>query len=295
PLLGVLRQPLLFLAVAGLTLASLVFHEFGHASACHRGGARPGVIGVGVYLVWLALYTDVTDAYRLDRAGRLRTDLGGVYFNAIFVLGMAGCYAGTGQPIFLAVAFFINFEILQQLVPIVRMDGYFTLGDLAGIPDLLGLLRPIMTSVLPGAAGDRARGLRRGPRILVTVWVLVALPLLAGAAAYTLWHLPVMITAATASFQAGVTAAGAAFATGHPAAGLAAVLSLALLLIPAAGLIYLAAAIARRGLTAVIHLAARHPRSRQRGTHRPRAAHNPQPEIREPAGKRRGRHRLPLR
>ena len=37
----------------------------------------------GLYLVWPAFYTDVTDSYRLGRGGRLRTDLGGLYFNAI--------------------------------------------------------------------------------------------------------------------------------------------------------------------------------------------------------------------
>ena len=39
-------------------------------------------MGTGLYLVWPAFYTDVTDSYRLGRAGRLRTDLGGLYFNA---------------------------------------------------------------------------------------------------------------------------------------------------------------------------------------------------------------------
>ena len=65
-----------------------------------RGGLPPrrcqaGRIGVGIYLVWPAFFTNVTDSYRLSRAGRLRTDLGGVYFNLIFMLGLAGVYAAT--------------------------------------------------------------------------------------------------------------------------------------------------------------------------------------------------------
>ncbi len=156
PLLDVERHPVLLLAVAGLTLASLLFHEFGHASACRYGGARPGAIGFGLYLVWPSLYTDVTDVYRLGRGGRMRTDLGGVYFNAIFILALGACYAVTGQPVFLAAAFVDNIQILQQLAPLVRMDGYFILGDLAGVPDLFGLLGPIMASVAPGTAARRA-------------------------------------------------------------------------------------------------------------------------------------------
>jgi putative peptide zinc metalloprotease protein len=252
PLLGILNDPVLFFAVAGLTLVSLLFHEFGHASACRYGGARPGVIGFGLYLIWPSLYTDVTDAYRLSRAGRLRTDLGGVYFNAIFIVILGACYAATGQPVFLAAAFLDNFQILQQLFPLVRMDGYFILGDVAGIPDLLGLLGPIMASVLPGdrarRAGSRARALRRGPRLLVTAWVLVAIPLLAAALGYTLWNLPVLVRTATQSFSSGAADARADFTAGHVAAGLAAGLNVALLLIPAAGLVYLLTRIVARGL-----------------------------------------------
>jgi putative peptide zinc metalloprotease protein len=251
PVLLVLRDPVLFLAVAGLTLVSLLFHEFGHASACRYGGGRPGVIGFGLYLIFPSLYTDVTDVYRLSRATRLRVDLGGVYFNAIFILILAGGYAATGNPVFLAAVFLDNFQILQQLFPLVRMDGYFILGDLAGVPDLLGLLGAIMASVLPGArarrAGARARGLRRGPRVLVTCWVLVAIPLLLAMTGYTAWHLPAMISAVSQAFTSDLAAARAGFSAGDPAAGLVAAVNVALLVIPAAGLAYLLARVLARG------------------------------------------------
>ena len=175
-----------------------------------------------------------------------------MYFNAIFIVILGACYAATGQPVFLAAAFLDNFQILQQLFPLVRMDGYFILGDIAGIPDLLGLLGPIMASVLPGRrarrAGARARALRRGPRLLVTAWVLVAIPLLAAAFGYTLWNLPVLVHTASQSFSSGAAAARADFSSGHPAAGLAAGLNVALLLIPAAGLAYLLTRIVARGV-----------------------------------------------
>ena len=73
-----LTTPVLLLGLLGLLLVSTLVHEFGHAAACHRGGAQPGDIGVAVYLVYPAFFTDVTSSYRLGRAGRLRTDLGGV-------------------------------------------------------------------------------------------------------------------------------------------------------------------------------------------------------------------------
>jgi putative peptide zinc metalloprotease protein len=261
PLTAVLSQPVLFLAVAALTLASMVFHEFGHASACRFGGGRPGHIGFGLYLIWPSLYTDVTDAYRLNRTARLRTDLGGVYFNAIFALIMAGCYAGTGQPTFLAVAFLGNFEIAQQLVPVARFDGSYILGDLAGVTDLFGLMGPAMASMVPGAAARRiaapAQGLRRGPRVAVRAWVLASVPLMVVLGGYTLWHLPALVDAGVDSFRDGLGATRAAFDAGQITALLANGLSVLLLLLPAVALAYLSALIIFAGLKKAGHLVTR--------------------------------------
>ena len=92
----VIEHPSIALALFGLTAVSLAFHELGHAAACRYSGGRPGAIGVGVFVVWPAFYTDVTDSYRLPRAGRLRTDLGGMYFNAVFCLALVAAYLATG-------------------------------------------------------------------------------------------------------------------------------------------------------------------------------------------------------
>ena len=64
-------KPGLLLLVVVVTVLSAGFHEFGHAAAARRGGATPGAMGAGIYLVWPAFYTDVTDSYRLGRWGRV--------------------------------------------------------------------------------------------------------------------------------------------------------------------------------------------------------------------------------
>src|SRR5829696_439439 len=63
----VMYEPGILLALIGLGLVAAGFHEVGHAAACRYGGATPGAMGVGLYLIWPAFYTDVTDSYRLDR------------------------------------------------------------------------------------------------------------------------------------------------------------------------------------------------------------------------------------
>ncbi len=187
----VLHNPMDLLIVLGLSLVSAAFHECGHAAGCRYGGARPGVIGVGIYMVWPAFFTNVTDSYRLSRAGRLRTDLGGLYFNAVFMLALAGIYGATSAEILLLVIAFSHLEMLEQLLPFVRFDGYFILSDLIGVPDLFARIAPVLRSALGrGGQDPRVTGLRHRARILVTAWVACVLPLLSVSIGSLLLFLP---------------------------------------------------------------------------------------------------------
>jgi putative peptide zinc metalloprotease protein len=247
----VLRDPAALLAVLGLSVVSAVFHECGHATGCRCGGARPGVIGVGLYLLWPSFFTNVTDSYRLRRAGRLRTDLGGLYFNAVFMLAMAGLYAATSAQILLLVIAITHLEMLEQLLPVVRFDGYFILSDLAGVPDLFARVAPILKSVLPAGRRDpRVTGLRPRARVVITGWVLCVIPLLTFTMGYLLLHLPGINRALwrSASLQAHLMTA-AITAHRYDMAAVGAV-GAALLALSLAGSVYVAAALARRAIAA---------------------------------------------
>jgi putative peptide zinc metalloprotease protein len=172
-------EPGLLLAVFALTIGSAAFHELGHAAACRYGGGRPGAMGAGLYLVWPAFYTDVSDAYRLSRRARLRVDLGGIYFNAIFALGAFALWWVTGLEALLLVVPLQVFQMVRQLVPLVRLDGYHILADLTGVPDLFAHIKPILLGMLPTRWGrPESRVLRPWVRAVVTIWVLVVVPLL---------------------------------------------------------------------------------------------------------------------
>ena len=247
----VLRDPADLLIVLGLSVVSGAFHECGHAAGCRYGGARPGKIGVGIYLVWPAFFTNVTDSYRLSRAGRLRTDLGGLYFNAVFMLALAGIYTATSSEVLLLVIAFTHLEMLEQLMPFVRFDGYFILSDLIGVPDLFARVAPIVKSALPrGRRDPRVTGLRRRARIMVTAWVLCVIPLLTLSIGYLVLHLPAVDRALwrSASLQAHLMTAAV---HGHRYA-MAAVdaIGIALVTLSLAGSLYIVTGLARR-LTAL--------------------------------------------
>lgn len=182
-----------FLIILGVLTVSAAWHELGHAAACVRGGARPGVIGAGFYLVWPAFYTDVTDAYRLDRNARLRVDLGGLYFNVLFTLVLIGAYAVTGMWLLVVAVLLVQLQMLQQLLPFLRFDGYYALADATGVPDLFLRIKPILVSLLPGrTTPEPVRELRPRVRVVVAIWVVSTVLLLAGVLVWTVLRLPML-------------------------------------------------------------------------------------------------------
>ena len=259
----VLNDPVDLLLVAGLSLAAALFHECGHAAGCRYGGARPGRIGAGIYLVWPAFFTNVTDSYRLSRVGRLRTDLGGLYFNLIFMLVLAAFYAATSSEVLLLVIAVTHLEMLEQLLPFVRFDGYFILSDIVGVPDLFARVAPVLRGCLSRWQPDpRATGLRRSARIVITVWVLCVVPLLTLTLGYLLLHLPEINRALWQSASHAARLAGGAFTAHRYAAAVADAIGMGLALLSIAGSLYIAVGLVRRAVALGRRWSAGRPRRR---------------------------------
>ena len=172
-----LRDPALVLVLFGMEIGSSFFHELGHAAAMRRGGCRHGPIGVAIYLIWPAFYTDVTDVYRLNRLQRLRVDLGGMYFQLFLILGYAMLYQLTGWPFWLLGIVSIDLHYMRQFTPFLRFDGYYAIADLLGVPDPLALVGPFLRDIWPWPRGRKKQlpRMRPLPRLLFMAYlVLVA-------------------------------------------------------------------------------------------------------------------------
>src|SRR5690348_5855344 len=171
------NSPELLLLVLGLGILSAALHEIGHASACRYGGGQPGGMGAGIYMVWPAFYTDVTDAYRLPRGARLRTDLGGIYFNALIAVATLAVWVAVRADALLLLIGLQLLEIVKNLSPVIRSDGYHVLSDSTGVPDLYAHIGPTLRRLLPWRRHEHT-ALTGRARALVTVWVLVVVPVL---------------------------------------------------------------------------------------------------------------------
>jgi putative peptide zinc metalloprotease protein len=230
-------NPVLLFMLLGLVVVATALHEIGHATAARYGGAKPGVMGAGIYVVWPAFYTDVTDAYRLNRAGRLRTDLGGIYFNALFALGTAGVYLLTGFEPLLIVVLVQHFQILQQLLPFLRLDGYYILSDLTGVPDLFARIKPTLTSLLPGRDDERAQALKPWVRVTVVTWIALLIPVLLFTFGAIVVNAPRIFGTAYDSFLVHWDRARDGFSSGETGRGALAALQTLTLSLPALGMV----------------------------------------------------------
>ena len=242
-----LHKPGLLVLIFVVTVFSAGFHEFGHAAAARRGGSTPGVMGMGLYLFWPAFYTDVTDSYRLGRAGRIRTDLGGLYFNAIVALGTVGVWWLSGYDALLLVVATQILQMLRQLTPLIRFDGYHVLADITGVPDLYHRIKPTLIGTLPWKWRDpSATALKPWARLVVTGWVLMVVPMLAIAMFTMVITLPRVLATAWVSLGAQTGLLTDYWSQGDVVAVLARMIAILALVLPIAGIAYILSRLVRQ-------------------------------------------------
>ncbi len=233
-------NPALLLLIFAITILSAGFHEFGHAAAARKGGATPGAMGAGLYLVWPAFFTDVTDSYRLGRGGRLRTDLGGLYFNAIVAVAIMGLWWATGFDALLLVVVTQILQMVRQLLPLVRFDGYHILADTTGVPDLFQRIKPTLLGLLPWHWGKpENKVLKPWARAVVTVWVLVTVPLLLFSLAMMVLALPRLLATAWDSAGRQQDMLTASLSYGDLAGAAVRALAIAAVALPMLGMLYI--------------------------------------------------------
>ena len=119
-----------------LFLVSLLLHEFGHSSACVRGGIAPSEIGAAIYLVFPVFYSDVSASWQLSRWRKVRVDTGGVYFQLCAGAVYLFLLVVTQQRIFQVALAMVLGSCFLSLNPFFKFDGYWVLTDLLDIPNL---------------------------------------------------------------------------------------------------------------------------------------------------------------
>ncbi len=119
-----------------VAIATMLFHELGHATASTRFGCSPGDIGFTLYLMFPGFYADMSRAWKLTGKQRAVIDIGGVYFQLLSVIPLYLLHRLTGRTYFATGIYALDFMCLFSLNPIMKFDGYWLLVDLCGLPNL---------------------------------------------------------------------------------------------------------------------------------------------------------------
>ncbi|MFF1881355.1 hypothetical protein ACFVVC_07830 [Pseudarthrobacter sp. NPDC058196] len=243
-------QPALLLLILAVTILSAGFHEFGHAAATRKGGATPGAMGAGLYLLWPAFFTDVTDSYRLGRGGRIRTDLGGLYFNAIVAVAIVALWWATGFDALLLVVVTQILQMVRQLIPLVKYDGYHILADATGVPDLFQRIKPTLLGILPWRWGNpESKVLKPWARAVVTAWVLVTVPVLLFSMVMMVLSLPRLLATGWASVGKQQEELAASLSSGDFLGVAVRALAMVVVAVPVLGVLYIVVRLLRQLVT----------------------------------------------
>lgn len=133
------QNMLVFLACLA---AVKIIHEFGHALMCRHFGLRVPTMGVAFLVMWPVLYTDASDAWRLQsRRQRALISFAGVLTETLLV-----CYAMLAwvfvpdgllrSMLFSVITTVWVTSLVVNLNPVMRFDGYYFFSDLLNIPNL---------------------------------------------------------------------------------------------------------------------------------------------------------------
>lgn len=131
-----------FLVTLLISFGICVIHELSHGLACKHWGGEVHELGFLLIYFNPALYCNVTDAWLFPQrrhrvytmaAGTACDALIGAFFVFLWWLTMEFEFM---QTVFAMVVLIIELKILANINPLIRLDGYYILSDILGLPNL---------------------------------------------------------------------------------------------------------------------------------------------------------------
>ncbi len=118
-----------------LTIAAAI-HEGGHFLVAAHFGIPCREVGLALFFLQPAAYTDMTDSWLAPRRARVWVAVGGLLFQSTTVLAAYAVWRGFGGDLWLWFCVFSVVYMLLNLLPFVRLDGYWILSHAIEEPNL---------------------------------------------------------------------------------------------------------------------------------------------------------------
>lgn len=119
-----------------LVYLSMFIHELGHATAAYKYDVNVGKIGIGIYLTYFVFFIDMTNTWRLDKNKRIINDVSGMYFQVLTTIPIFVCYMISHNISLLIGIVLILMTSAMNLIPFLRMDGYWLLSDYLNVQNI---------------------------------------------------------------------------------------------------------------------------------------------------------------
>ncbi len=119
-----------------------IFHELGHAYTAKKMGCKVPIIGVAFLVAWPVLYTDTSDAWKLNsRRKRMKIGIAGIAVELAIAIICLFCWSLAADGLLKSVFFLLAtttwiMSVLVNFNPLMRFDGYYLMSDWLRIPNL---------------------------------------------------------------------------------------------------------------------------------------------------------------
>ncbi len=119
-----------------------LFHELGHAYTAKKMGCKVPIIGVAFLVAWPVLYTDTSDAWKLNsRRKRMKIGIAGIAVELAIAIICLFCWSLAADGMLKSVFFLLAtttwiMSVLVNFNPLMRFDGYYLMSDWLRIPNL---------------------------------------------------------------------------------------------------------------------------------------------------------------
>ncbi|MCR4944220.1 MAG: M50 family metallopeptidase [Clostridium sp.] len=120
-----------------------IFHEFAHAVTCTKYGGEVKEMGILLFYLIPCIYCDVSGVYNIrDRKKRAIVGLAGIYSNLfistiLFIIASILAKFNVVSVLLFYIAIVNIVTSLYNLIPFVKLDGYWVLSALSGIDNLM--------------------------------------------------------------------------------------------------------------------------------------------------------------
>ena len=127
---------------------NILFHEFGHVLFCLIAGREVKSYGFKLNYGLPMFYVDTSDICMASKKKRILTSLGGIYFNSFLGLLLFVWYVIFKNDIALKLINISYFFVISNILPFVKLDGYYVISDLLEVGNLNKAARRSLVSLL---------------------------------------------------------------------------------------------------------------------------------------------------